>query len=76
MLGVFVEVLDPFKAQLVVGPSVITDSDFPSCWDASLVPGCLTKLAVEDDKWRDCPSSCIDCLDYSNPLLVPRLFCP
>lgn len=76
MLGVFVEVLDPFKAQLVVGPSVITDSDFPSCWDASLVPGCLTKLAVEDDKWRDCLSFRIDCLDRSNPSTISWLFCP
>ena len=31
MLGVLVEMLDPFKAKLVVGLSVLANSDSPRC---------------------------------------------
>jgi hypothetical protein len=41
-----------------------------------MVPGRLLKLAIEDDEWRDCPSSYINRLDRGNPFLVPWLFCP
>jgi hypothetical protein len=53
MLCVFMEVLDPFKAQFVVRPSIIACSNSLSCWDTSLVPVHLMKLAIKDDKWRD-----------------------
>ena len=75
MLRVFIEVLDPFEAYVVVSPSVIAHSDSLSYWNASLVPGHLMKLAVEDDKWRDRLSFSVDCLDYGNPCPVTRLFC-
>jgi hypothetical protein len=39
MLRIFVEVLDPFEAQFVVGPSILANSDSPGCWDASVIPG-------------------------------------
>ena len=76
MLRVFVEVLNPFKAQFVVRPSVLANSDSPGYRDTSIVPGRLVKLAIEDDKRRDCPSSCINRLDRGNPFPVPWLFCP
>ncbi len=47
MLCAFVEVLDQFEAQLVVGPSIVTNSDSPSCWDPSLVPDHLMKLLAK-----------------------------
>jgi hypothetical protein len=31
MLRIFMEVLDPFKAQFVVGPSVLANSKSPGC---------------------------------------------
>jgi hypothetical protein len=76
MLRIFMKVLNPFKAQFFVGPSVLANSKSPGCWDTSMVPGRLMNLTIKDDKWGDCPSSCIDCLDRSNSLPVPRLFCP
>jgi hypothetical protein len=69
------EVLDPFKAQFVVGLSVIANSNSPGCWNTSVVPGRLVKLAIKDDEWGDCPSFCIDFLDCSDPLPVHWLFC-
>jgi hypothetical protein len=76
MLRVFVEVLNPFKAQFVVRPSVLANSDSLGYRDTSIVLGRLVKLAIEDDEQRDCLSSCISRLDRGNPFPVPWLFCP
>ena len=45
-----VEVLNSLKAQLVIGPPVVADSDCPGWWNSSMVPGALVKLAIKDDK--------------------------
>ena len=51
-----VEVLDLFKAKLIVCLTIVADSNSNSCWDASLVPGHLVKLAIKDYEWRDSPN--------------------
>jgi hypothetical protein len=71
MLRVFVEVLNLFKAQFVVRPSVLANSDSPGCRDTSMVPGRLVKLAIKDNEWRDCLSSYINRLDRGNLCPVP-----
>ena len=50
MLRVFVEVLNPFKAQFIVCLSVLTNSDSLGYRDTSIVLGRLVKLAIEDDE--------------------------
>lgn len=76
MPSVFVEMLNPFEAELVVGPSVLAYSDSPGWWKAGLVPCHLVKLAVKDDEWWDSPSFSVDCLDCCDPFPVARLTCP
>jgi hypothetical protein len=50
MLRVFVEVLNLFKAQFVVRPAVLANSDSLGYRDTSIVPGRLVKLAIEDNE--------------------------
>jgi hypothetical protein len=50
MLRVFVEVLNPFKAQFVVRPAVLANSDSLGYRDTSIVPGRLVKLTIEDNE--------------------------
>ena len=50
MLRVFIEVLNLFKAQFVVCPSVLANSDSLGYRDTSMVLGRLVKLAIEDDE--------------------------
>ena len=76
MLRIFVEVLNPFEAQFVVRLSIVANSDSSGCQDTSVISGRQVKLTVKDDEQRDCLSSYINCLDRSNLLPVPRLFCP
>ena len=76
MLCIFEEVLDPFEAWFVAGPSIIANIDSLGYWNANVIPGGQVKLAVKNDEWRDCRSFRIDCLDRSNPLPALRLCNP
>lgn len=76
MLGVFVEMPNPFEAELVVGPSILADSNSPCHWNAGLVPSYLMKLAVKDDERWDDPSFGVNCLNRRDPFPVAWLACP
>ena len=73
---VFMEVLDPFETEPIIGPSIIAYGNFPGDRNAGLVLYRLVKLAIEDNKGRYRLPSCADSLDRCNPLPVSGLLCP
>jgi len=76
ILSILMEVMDPLGTNLICSPAVVTDSDSPVIWKASLVPFGLVKLCSKNNKWWYSLAFCINCFNCSNPLPVSRLYCP
>lgn len=69
-----IEVLNPLKTRLVVGPAISGCSDSPVAREvAFLIPAGEVILACDHDKRLDRPPFRIDGLDDCNPFPVSRL---
>ena len=70
----FIEMLNPVQAGLVIGPSILGRFDYPIARESAVgVPIGEVVGALHHDERRDAPTVRTDALDYGNPFSIARL---
>jgi hypothetical protein len=74
VLGMLIEVLDPFKGYIIIGPAIGSRLDDPGLGEATFrIPRREVVDALDDEKWRDTKAIACHALNRSRPFAIARL---